>query len=123
MPFKTKNIDLSPKLKLGIGRKPSQFKILKFTCLLLLFLTVLIGLQAFVIFINKAPLTKAEDAGKVLGTSELEDRFIEVTVTKLDTLYGLSQTYDVPWTTIAEINNLTAPFMLKENQKLLVPKK
>lgn len=122
MPFKQKNIDLSPKLKLGVGRNPSRFKIVKFSCLLLLFLAVLLGLQAFVLTINNIPANAKN--GQVLGaTTDFEDRFIEITTTKKDTLYNLSITYNVPWTTIAEVNNLTSPFILKENQKLLIPKK
>lgn len=44
-------------------------------------------------------------------------------VKKGDTLFNLSQKYNVSWQTLAELNNLAEPYVLKIGQELKIPKK
>ena len=44
-------------------------------------------------------------------------------VKKGDTLFNVSQNYGLSWQTLAEINNLEEPFLLKIGQKLQIPLK
>ena len=49
--------------------------------------------------------------------AELETYVIK----KGDTLFNVSQKYGLSWQTLAEINNLTEPYLLKIGQRLKIP--
>jgi len=40
-----------------------------------------------------------------------------------DTLFNVSQKYGISWQTVAQINNLKEPYILKAGQKLKIPAK
>lgn len=40
-----------------------------------------------------------------------------------DTLFNVSQKYGISWQTVAQINNLKEPYILKAGQKLKIPSK
>ena len=42
-------------------------------------------------------------------------------VKKGDTLFNVSQKYDISWQTLAQINNLSEPYLLKIGQTLKIP--
>lgn len=65
----------------------------------------------------------------VLGASDVKQpaaqndmQFISYTVAKGDTLFNISQKFNISWTTLATLNNLKSPFYLKPGQTLKVPK-
>jgi hypothetical protein len=65
------------------------------------------------------------DSGpQVLGASDEQNgnanlQFIDYKVQKGDTLFNLSQKYNISWTTLATLNNLESPFTLNRPGKLL----
>ncbi len=125
MPFRAKKIELSPRLKLGVGRSYSQNQILKFTAAICLVLAV--GLAANAVRLIFKDKNSAEaNVPQVLGATDTQDssgmEFINYTVEKGDTLFNISQKFDISWTTLATLNNLKSPFYLKAGQILKVPK-
>src|SRR3989344_4759848 len=50
-----------------------------------------------------------------------EEQFSEYTVKQGDTLFNISQQYNIKWDLIAQINNLTEPYLLKIGQQLKIP--
>lgn len=48
-------------------------------------------------------------------------QFIDYVVQRGDTLFSISQKYNVSWGTLAELNDLQAPFSLKQDQTIKVP--
>lgn len=48
-------------------------------------------------------------------------QFMDYTVQRGDTLFSISQKYNVSWGTLAELNDLQAPFNLKKDQIIKVP--
>jgi LysM repeat protein len=53
--------------------------------------------------------------------STLETAFTEYTVKSGDTLFNISQQYNIRWDLIGQINNLSEPYMLHAGQKLKIP--
>lgn len=123
-----KKFDLSPKLKSGVGRGYSQnriFKYASFLCLAGAFVLVFHG--AKVLFSHKYDLLAAATP-KVLGaTVSLNSptptplEFISYKVQKGDTIFSISQAYNVDWATLATLNNLQSPFLLRPGQILNIP--
>lgn len=67
-----------------------------------------------------------ETTKQILGEQETQDSAVEYqtyTVKKGDTLFNLSQKHAVSWQTLAEINNLEQPYILKIGQTLKIPEK
>jgi LysM repeat protein len=64
-----------------------------------------------------------EQPKQILGEQEQTKNigFQIYEVKKGDTLFNLSQNFEVSWQTLAEINNLKEPYILKIGQKLKVP--
>lgn len=126
---KKRNVQLSPRLRVGVGRGHRKHRALRLMgglCLLLTF-TIL------------AKITTSENVGNqvnaeipaVLGatdtsTSEQQpEESITYTYTAQpgDTLFNISQrlNVNVPWTTLAELNKLKPPFTLKAGQIIKIP--
>lgn len=89
---------------------------------LLLLLTLGAG-----IYLLSAPRPKNQEAGpdkQILGGQEQTRKDMEYQIYRVkkgDTLFNLSQKYEVSWQTLAEINNLEEPYLLKIGQELKVP--
>ncbi|MEK7618332.1 MAG: LysM peptidoglycan-binding domain-containing protein [Patescibacteria group bacterium] len=118
--FRKKNFELSDRLRLGVGRNFPKNKILKITGIVCLVL-------AFGLTINSIYLVSKDTTpkGEVLGTVDLknsEPEFIEYKIEKGDTLFNLSQKYNISWVTLANLNNLKSPFTLKPGQTIKIPK-
>lgn len=130
MPIFQKKFELSPRLKLGIGRGHSQNQILKFSSILFLVLAVGLTLNAFrLIFKDKQQGPGGNSAPQVLGASDVRLsadsktlELVEYKVQKGDTLFNISKQFNINWTTLATLNNLKSPFTLKPGQSLKVPR-
>lgn len=121
-----KKFDLSPKLKLGVGRGYSKNLIFKFGAFFCLI--VALGLTANAIRILYAHKTDNPlGTPQVLGASDVKPdpstvEFVQYKVQKGDTLFNISQKFNIDWTTLATINNIQSPFTLKLGQTLNIPK-
>ena len=131
MNFQKKKFELSPRLKLGVGRGYTQNQILKFSAILCLFLALGLTVNAFrLIFVSKTSDQSSSSAPQVLGASDIKTQntndssiqFINYTVGKGDTLFNISQKFNISWTTLATLNNLKSPFYLKQGLEIKVPK-
>lgn len=128
MSLHSRKFELSPRLKLGVGRGYSQNQILKLSALICLLVAIGLSFNAFRLIFN----TKNQDptaTPQVLGANDIktnnpEDsmKFINHTVVKGDTLFNISQKFNISWTTLATLNNLKSPFYLKLGQVIKVPK-
>jgi LysM repeat protein len=61
---------------------------------------------------------------QVLGLSTMEEpkeQYTEYKVKNGDTLFNISQEYNIKWDLIAQINNLSEPYMLHAGQTLKIP--
>jgi hypothetical protein len=120
-----KKIELSPRLKLGVGRGYSQNRILKYGSLACLVLAVALGLNALRLVLRSGSEQTGGNAPQVLGAADAkqndEIKFIEYKVVKGDTLFNIAQHFNVNWSTLATINNLKSPFPLKPGQILRIP--
>jgi LysM repeat protein len=129
---KIKKVELSPKLKLGVGRGPSSVNILKIsgTVFLLIALGLTINSLRYILSPARVVTTQNPSQPKVLGASDTaaggsqntNDNFIIYTVKSGDTVFSIAQKYNIAWTTIATLNNLTPPYTLKIGQELKIPK-
>jgi len=136
---------LSPELRAQIT--PSARKDMKLTVAGVFFLLASVGLTVNMWSGNDASstsnntsvsaLTQSETAAiseekLVLGESTQapieapvastpDTAFTEYTVKSGDTLFNISQQYNIRWDLIAQINNLSEPYMLHGGQKLKIP--
>lgn len=80
-------------------------------------------INAVSLIVNRADKTSKE--GEVLGSVDIKDiqlQLLEYEVQKGDTLFNLSQKYNISWVTLANLNNLKSPFTLKPGQMIQIPK-
>jgi|SRR3989344_1333915 len=120
--FRKKNFELSPRLSLSVGRNHSKNRILKISGIICLLLALGLTINAITLISGKS--RKSPGEGEVLGTLDVKDTkptLIEYEVQKGDTLFNLSQKYNVSWVTLANLNNLKSPFTLKPGQKIQIP--
>ncbi|MBX4191676.1 MAG: LysM peptidoglycan-binding domain-containing protein [Candidatus Doudnabacteria bacterium] len=126
---------LSPELRAQIT--PHSRKDLRFTAAGVFFLLVSAGLfynlwpkQNQSTNNNKATIAITQSGKQVLGanTSSVPStqptsnaQFTEYTVKNGDTLFNISQKYNVRWDSIASINNLSEPYVLHGGQTLKIP--
>ena len=123
-----KTFQLSRKLKLGVGRAYNPSQLMKFGSMLFFVLAIGLGINAVRLFMNRPATTTATP--QVLGahdeatnsSSKANIVFIDYKVQKGDTLFSVSQQYNISWTTLATINNLEAPFTLKPGSTIKIPK-
>ncbi len=122
MPFRAKKFELSPRLKLGVGRGYSQNQVLKFAAIACLILALGLSVNAIRLVFKD----KGSSSPQVLGATDVKSagslEFIDYTVGKGDTLFNISQKFNISWTTLATLNNLKSPFYLKPGQILKIPK-
>ncbi|MBI5529881.1 MAG: LysM peptidoglycan-binding domain-containing protein [Candidatus Doudnabacteria bacterium] len=124
-----KKFELSPRLKLGVGRGFTQNQILKFSAVICLVLAIGLSLNAArLVYTSKGPAQNSNNP-QVLGASDSAPsentdsiQFTSYTVQKGDTLFNISQKFKISWTTLATLNNLKSPFYLKQGQIVKVPK-
>ena len=64
-------------------------------------------------------LPSGEQVKQILGEQEIQYTTYEIK--KGDTLFNLSQRYGISWQTLAEINSLTEPYILKIGREIRVP--
>ncbi len=128
MPFQSKKFELSPRLKLGVGRGYTQNQILKTSAIICLLFAVGLAFNAVSLMV-KNPGTNQSNDPAVLGASDVKTQeassviqFTNYTVQKGDTLFNISQKFNISWTTLASLNNLKSPFYLKPGQVIKVPK-
>jgi len=126
-----KKFELSPRLKFAVGRGYTQNKILKASAIICLILALGLSFNAFKLIFSSGATSIAQDVltPKVLGASDskAEDmvnpvQFADYKVLKGDTLFNISQKYNISWTVLATINNLKSPFTLKAGQIIQIPK-
>src|SRR3989344_3793497 len=129
MSYSNKKFELSPRLKLGVGRGYSQNRILKISAVFCLILALGLGINAVrLIFSGGKTDNQAKNANEaqVLGASDSQTssdtQFVEYKVLKGDTLFNISQKFNINWTTLATLNNLKSPFSIKPGQILKIPK-
>ena len=121
--FRKKNFELSPRLSLSVGRTYSKNQILKVSGIICLLLALGLTINAISLIMSRAD--KASKEGEVLGSVDVKNiqlEFIEYEVQTGDTLFNLSQKYNISWVTLANFNNLKSPFILKPGQKIQIPK-
>lgn len=121
--FRKKSFELSPRLSLSVGRAYSKNRILKISGIICLLLAAGLTLNAIGLIVSKSQKPALE--GEVLGTIDVKDKkpaFLEYEVKKGDTLFNLSQKYNISWVTLANLNNLKSPFTLKPGQIIQIPK-
>lgn len=58
---------------------------------------------------------------QILGEQQREPEFTAYKVSRGDTLFNLAQKYNISWQTLAEINNLKEPYILKIGQEIKIP--
>lgn len=116
-------VQLSPQLKLGVGRGYSKNRILKYGGFIFLLASfVLVGWTVFVVAQHSSKEPGSETNPTVLGAEDDSSQaFLTYTVVKGDTVFNIAQKHDVNWTTLATINNLSAPFTLKVGQTIKIP--
>lgn len=91
----------------------------------ILVLVVILGFGIY-FFARPNKQRNAPEAPKqILGEQQPSPKmdYDTYTVKKGDTLFNLSQRYEISWQTLAQINNLAEPYILKIGQQLKVPKK
>ncbi len=87
------------------------------------FILTLMMLGGIYIVARPAKNTEAELPKEILGEQKKTPTELAVyEIKRGDTLFNVSQKYEVSWQTLAEINNLREPFILKVGQKLKIPK-
>ena len=130
MAFGNKKFELSPRLRLGVGRGYSQNQILKLSAVLCLIIALILTANAIRLVIgNKNQPSNNGANPQVLGASDLQTagktgqiQFVSYTVQKGDTLFDISQKFNISWNTVATLNNLKSPYYLKSGQVLQIPK-
>ncbi len=127
--FETRKIELSPRLKLSVGRGLSQNRKLKIFASGLLLLAFGLTINAArLMFFSETDISKQTGQAQVLGATDTKQTentnisFEEYTVQKSDTLFSISQKFNISWTTLATLNNLKSPFLVKPGQILKVPR-
>ncbi len=128
MPIQRKKFELSPNLKLGVGRGRSN-KILKYGAIFSLGLAVILAANAIRLVYRGGATAGPQITPQVLGATDIKapsapnptPAIIPYRVGKGDTLFNISQKFNVTWTTIATLNNLKSPFSLKPGQILQIP--
>jgi hypothetical protein len=130
MPTRNKKFELSPRLKLGVGRGYSQNQILKFSAVFCLILALGLTVNAFrLVFKDHGQGSVNSGSPQVLGATDVKQQggqpsveFTSYTVQQGDTLFNISQKFNIDWTTLATLNNLKSPFVLQPGQTIDIPK-
>lgn len=123
MPKSRNKVQLSPQLKLGVGRGYSKNRVLRYGGFIFLLASfVLVGWTVYVVAQHSSGGPSNTKNPAVLGAEDnTSQAFTTYTVAKGDTVFNIAQKHNVSWTTLATINNLSAPFTLKVGQTLRIP--
>lgn len=123
-----KRVELSPRLQFGVNKGRSNSKFLKLTGIVFLLIAGVLSFNAAsVIFSNHGDNTAPQ--GQVAGVSDTPQAtaetqpvdFISYTVQKGDTLFAVSQKFNVSWTTLMTINHKETT-AIKPGEVLKIPK-
>jgi len=116
-------VQLSPQLKLGVGRGQFKNNVFKYTGFAFLTLSLGLVIWTVTVVVRHVSAPGATPANpQVLGeTDSATQPFITYTVQKGDTVFNIAQKYEIKWETLATINNLSSPFTLKPGQTLKIP--
>ena len=120
--------ELSPRLKWGAGRGSVLNKFMRRTGIVFLIVTLALAINAGRLIYNNTTQAATTPSPLVLGASDTANvqqdkvQFIEYKVQKGDTLFNVSQRYNISWTIVATLNKLDAPFALSPNQVIKIPK-
>lgn len=113
-------IRLSRNLRSQTTPYPDAGRLLKRAAFLILIL-----LLAGIYFFTRKEQTNQEAAipRQILGEQQEAPKteFIIHKIKTGDTLFNLSQKYEVSWQTLAEINNLEEPYVLRVGQEIKIP--
>lgn len=122
-----KRVELSPRLQFGVGKGRTNSKFLKLTGIAFLLIAGILGLNvARVVFTNHSN-NAATTSGQVAGVSDTPSQeqkqvdFISYKVVKGDTLFTISQKYNVSWTTLMTLNHKDST-TIKAGEIILIPK-
>lgn len=63
----------------------------------------------------------ASQTKQILGEESSGTELLIYEIKKGDTLFNLAQYYSVSWQTLAELNGLKEPYLLKVGQKIKIP--
>lgn len=114
-------VKLSPRLELGVGRNRRSGNLLKYSSFIFLVISAVLALRAGYMVLHHSGSSLDP---QVLGASDTvsdQSSFKDYTIKKGDTLFSISQQYNIEWTTLATLNNLKPPFDLKVGQTIKVP--
>ncbi len=116
-------VQLSPQLKLGVGRGQFKNNVFKYTGFAFLTLSLVLVVWTVTVVIRHASQPTSNGSNpQVLGDTDTQtDPFITYTVQQGDTVFNIAQKYKLNWATLATINNLSSPFILKSGQELKIP--
>jgi LysM repeat protein len=128
MSIQRKKFELSPALRLGVGRGHSN-KILKISAIFCLILAAGLTVNALHLIFQGNSEPANGSAPQVLGATDIktatepqqQPQIVEYKITNGDTLFNISQKFNLSWATIATLNNLKSPFALKPGQVLKIP--
>ncbi len=116
-------VQLSPQLKLGVGRGQFKNNVFKYTGFAFLTLSLVLVIWTVTVVVRHASQPAQNGSNpQVLGETDTQTNpFITYTVQQGDTVFNIAQKYKLNWATLATINNLSSPFTLKPGQELKIP--
>lgn len=118
--FRKKNkVQLSPKLKLGVGRAYSQSQLFKYSGVIFLVISAALVLNTVRYFYKDS--SQSNNAPQVLGDQN-QVEFVDYKVAAGDTIFNIADKHKIDWTTLVTLNNLNPAVKLKVGQVLKVPK-
>ena len=117
-------IHLSRSLHAQTTPYPNAYRWLK-RGLILAVLVLVVGIYEIARPGGSPASTETVQNKQILGEQETQDapatEYAIYRVKAGDTLFNLSQKYEVSWQTLAELNGLEEPYVLKIGQQLKVP--
>lgn len=128
MTQKRNRLQLSPRLRLGIGRNNSKNSILRYSSHLFILIAIALSINTFRLLLKNTD-PNLSNHPQVLGISDTksskentnEAEFDTYKVKKGDTLFNIAQNFQISWTTLATLNNIQSPFSVTPGQELKVP--
>ena len=114
---------LSPRLSKGIGRSYKKNNFLTYSSLAFIIISIGLGVwTASLIFSDNNPAIESRQP-QVLGVEDTQtvEPFINYQIISGDTIYNIGKKYNLDWTIIASLNNLSPPFNLKIGDSLQIP--
>lgn len=127
--WKKNKLELSPRLKSAVGRGAGQNSWLKSAAIGCLLISGILAINAIKLVYTHNQAEETQKIEQVLGISDIKNggnntpiEFIEYKVKKGDTLFSISQAHNIEWDTLAALNSIKAPFILKTGQIIKIPK-